>query len=497
MSANLSQIFNSGSLYEQLIAQSLAIESQPRLKLRAEQTEQSVFKGVLSDYNSRVSALNATLERLGDPLQSSFSALTAAAGDGFEATASDGAASGRHEIQVTQLARADARLSKQYSSDATTLGEFFVDPGDPGDLFNPPTPDTIGSREFTINVTQDDGSSVALDVSYTPEENATNDEILSGIAAAINDAAAVADLEDGTGVSASVVHETDGTSRLTLRSAATGYGNRLTFTDTDGLLAELEVDNTAVRSGTGGGAVHAVGTGAEDSALSAAFTLDGLAIYRDSNTVDDALEGVTLTLSSVTDQTEALEVGPDTKAMRKDIDAFVKEYNALIAFINDKSSVDPDSGSRGVFAGDAGVRGLRGNLRADLAAGATGGAFERLADIGIETNRNGTLKVSDSGALEAALESNSADVANLFTADDGIATRFTTRFDGLLGDEGSIEARKDAVDARIASLDTQIERWDARLQRREDSLRAQFTRLQEFLAQAEGQQSSIQSLFFF
>lgn len=505
---NLSKIFNSGSLYEQLISQVIAVESQPRLKLRAEQSDQNIFKGVLSDYSSRVSSLNTVLERFTDTLQSPFGALAATVGEDarFTATASDEAASGRHEVQVTQIARADARLSKQFTSSATTLGSFFVDPGDPGDPGGPlgippptpPTPDTIGARSFTIHIAQDEADDVALDVSYTPEEGATDDDILAGIAAAINAAVAAADLEEGTGASASIVHETDGTSRLTLRSSATGYNNRLTFTDTDGLLAQLEVNQTAVRSGTGGGAVYAVGTGVEDSALSAAFTLDGLQLYRDSNTVEDALDGVTLTLNGVDDEARTLTIGADTKAMKKEVESFIKSYNALLTFINDKSAIDAEAGTRGVFAADTSVRSLRNGLRADLSLETAGaGALSFLSDLGITAGRDGKLSIEDADALENALAKTPGDVGALFAGENGIATRFLARIDGLLGSTGTIEARKDSADARIRRLDNQIERWDARLTRREEALRAQFTRLQEFLQQAESQQASIQSLFFF
>ncbi|MGB3541500.1 flagellar cap protein FliD N-terminal domain-containing protein, partial [Rubrivirga sp.] len=171
MSANLSQIFNSGSLYEQLISQVIAVESQPRLKLRSEQTEQNVFKAVLGDYSSRVSSLNTVLERLSDPLQSPFGALSATSGSGFKASASDDAASASHEIQVAQLARADTRLSRQYASDATTLGALFVDSGQP----DGGAPDTIGERSFTIQIAQSDGSSVDLEVAYAPPDGATDD----------------------------------------------------------------------------------------------------------------------------------------------------------------------------------------------------------------------------------------------------------------------------------------------------------------------------------
>ena len=505
---NLSRLASSGSLYEQLISQVIAVESQPRLALRSKQTEQAVFKGVLGDFGSRVSALNAVLERFADPLRSPFDALTATAGAeaGFAASASDGAAPGTHEVQVTQVARADARLSKRYASAGTTLAERFVVPGSPGDPGGPlgvppptpPTPDAIGPQSFSIQVAQGEGAPVDLAVSYTPPEGATDADVLAGVAAAINEAASGAALAEGTGVSASVVRETDGTARLTLRSAATGYANRLSFTDPDGLLAELEVDRAAVRQGAGGGAVYAVGTGAEDSALSAAFTLDGLQIYRDSNTVADALDGVTLTLARADAEPRSLAVGADAKGMRKEVDAFIKGYNDLVKFIGDKSKVDAEAGTRGVFASDTAVRGLRTGLRSDLSRATTGaGDLAFLSDLGVEANRDGTLKVEDADALADALAKTPGDVAALFTGADGVATRFVARLDGLLGATGSIQQRKDSVDTRVQRLGDQISRWDARLERREETLRVQFAQLQELQAQAQNQFNAIQSLFFF
>lgn len=484
----LSQIYNSGSLYEQLISQVIAVESQPRLKLRAEQTEQGVYKGVLSDFSSKVSALDALLEKLRDPLRSPFAARAATASDGagFSATASDDAAPGQHEIRVDRLARADARLSKQVASAGTTLADSFGGT----------------TKTFTIHVAQPEGDPVALAVSYTPAEDATDDDVLAGLSRAVNDAVSTAKadrlLAEGTGVSASVVHETSGTSRLSLRSLATGYGNRLEFTDTDGLLTELEVDRTTLRAGTGGGAVTAVGSGPEDSALSAAFTLDGLSLYRDANTVDDALDGVTLTLSSVTEDEGTLTVGSDVKGMRSQIEAFIKAYNGLGSFLSTKSKVDPDAGTRGVFAGDAAISGLRYGMRSDLSREVSGaGGLRGLADLGITTERDGTLVLSDATTLEAALAASPSAVGALFSAEDGVASRLTARIGGLTGAKGTIEQRRKSVDDRIDRLDAQIERWDSRLELRETTLRDQFARLEELSTQAQGQQASLSSLFYY
>ena len=505
---NLAQLANSGSLYEQLIGQVIAVESQPRLKLRAAQSEQTVFKGVLSDFSSRASALDTVLDKLRDPFRSPFAARAASAADdaGFSAKATEGAAPGQHEIRVTRLARADARLSRQVEGAGTDVADLFVDagdPGDPGGLFGDPpprpaTPDSMGERSFTIRIAQPQGDPVALDVRYTPPEGATNDDVLAGLAAAVTSAtqAARADgrLAEGTGASASVVRETSGTARLSVRGLATGYGQRLRFDDPDGILAALEVDRTAVRQGAGGGAVYAVGTGAEDSALNAAFTLDGLPIYRDSNTVSDALDGVTLTLSGVTDRPSALTVGADVEGMRSEVDAFVKAYNGLNGFLTSKTKVDADSGTRGEFAGDAAMTGLRLGLRTDLSRGP---GDLRLADLGITTERDGTLKLSDPAALDAALAASPAAVGALFSAEGGLGARLGDRVDGLLGSQGAIARRKEGADARIRSLGSQIERWDAKLTRREATLRDQFARLEAIATQAQAQQNSLASLFFF
>ncbi|WP_420456803.1 flagellar filament capping protein FliD [Rubrivirga sp.] len=503
---NLSKIYNSGSLYEQLISQVIAVESQPRLKLVAEKTEQGVYKGVLNDFSSKASALDSLLDKLADPLRSPFSAkaATVADGAGFSATASDSAAAGQHEVQVTQLARADARLSKRYADGGTGLAEMFVDPGNPGGPFGipPPTPDTIGTRSFTVHLAQPDGDPVDLAVSYSPPEGATDADVLAGLAAAVNDAVAAAQadglLAEGTGASASVVHETSGTSRLSLRSEATGFGNRLTFSDPDGILAALEVDRTEVRSGTGGGAVVAVGTSVEDSALSAAFTLDGLSIYRDSNTVGDALDGVTLTLSSVSGAPAALTVGADAAGMRSEVEAFVKAYNGLVSFLNTKSKVDGDTGARGRFAGDSAISGLRAGLRNDLSRGIGGtGDLRRLADLGIETARDGTLSIADGDALDQALRDTPDAVGALFSSEGGLSERLSARVEGLLGPQGTIEQRRRGSDDRIRRIDGQISRWETRLAAREELLRAQFAQLQVITTQAEGQFASLQSLFYF
>jgi flagellar hook-associated protein 2 len=299
---------------------------------------------------------------------------------------------------------------------------------------------------------------------------------------------------------ASIVNETSDTARLTLRSGATGFANRLSFSDSaDGLLNLLQIDRAALAGDTGaGGQVTAVGTSETDSELNSVFQLDGLTLYRSSNEVADALDGVTLSLDAV-GEAATFSVGPDGDRIVKDVEDFVKQYNAVHAFIKRKSTIDPEAGTRGDFAGDASISGLRFGMRNDAlrtVASQPDGAPARFADLGIEINDDGTLKLADREKLLTAVETDPDAVQSFFAADDGLATRLSDRLGTFLGTDGILKRRTKTIESKISRLDTQIERWDERLAIREDQLRRQYARLQESIALIEGQQQSLNSFFY-
>ncbi|GIV59759.1 MAG: flagellar hook-associated protein 2 [Rhodothermaceae bacterium] len=478
--------------YELLISQILQIESQPRRDLELKRSTQERMKKALDDLDSNVSALHTLLTSFTDTLSNPFGARTATLPDttSFTVTASDDAPPGSHTLQVHRLASTDTRLSKQFTSSGTSLRSFF---------------DTYGAQTFEISVASptdaDPNNRVAISVMVNPT-GTTDDDILDEIAAAIKtamddavDSGLIKSTEAG---SASVVKETSDTSRLTLRSGQTGYANRLEFTDSaDGLLTLLEVNKNEVASGTGGGQVTRVGTGETDSDLNAKFTLDGLTLYRSTNQVTDALDGLTLTLKQAGDPVD-FSVGSDTEGIKGQIKDFIAKYNAVLNLINSKTQVDGDLDIRADFAGDSLLTGLRFGMRSEIArqvSGQPAGAPTLLAQIGIETNEDGTLVLKDEEKLTKALEENPEAVQNLFAGSDGVATRLKTRLDAYLGADGLIENRIDSIEQRIFRLDGQIKDFDERLALREQQLREQFAKLQEAIALFQGQQQFLGGLF--
>jgi len=481
--------------YEILISQMIQLESQPKFVLETRRTEADRFKAVLTDFDSKLSALHTLTKSFTDLFSNPFEGRTVSGvdeTDGFSVSVTDQAAYGTHSLQIQRLASTDSRVSKQFTSAGSDLVNFFS---------------TNGSQTFSIDVaspTTGDPSnretiSVTIDPVGTDDESILK-EISTAIDAAMDAAVTAGTIKSTERASSSTVNETSTTARLSLRSGQTGFTNRLTFTDSgNGLLSLLEVNSASVVSGTNGGQITAIGTSETDSALNSKFILDGLTLYRDSNAVSDALEGITLSLSETATTATDFTVEPDASGIEDEVKDFIEKYNDVLSYISGKANVDASTGTRGDFAGDSTISGLRFGMRTDMALQVTGqpsGAPSYLSDLGIEINTDGTLELKDSDALIAAVRSDAGSVQSLFAGADGIATRLTNRLDSFLGINGIIDVRQDALDDRITRLDDQIGRWDSRMAIRENQLRQQFARLQQVIAAFQGQQQLLNSFFY-
>jgi flagellar hook-associated protein 2 len=292
-----------------------------------------------------------------------------------------------------------------------------------------------------------------------------------------------------------VVNETSTTARLSLRSGDTGYTNRLEFTaDPDGVLAAIGVNTNALAAGNNGGYTTLVGTSEETSELNSKFELDGLTIYRDSNLITDALEGVSLTLREVTTDAADFTVTPDASGIEEEINDFIQKYNDVLSYIKSKSVVDGDTGARGAFAGDRTFMSLRLDMREDmvrLVDDQPDGAPEQITDLGFKVNTDGSLKLEDADALIAAVEADPDAVRSFFAGDDGVAARLVDRLENYLGFSGIVRERQRNLDDRIRSINHDIADEEDRLARREVRLRAEFARLQEALVLYQGQAASL------
>ena len=474
-------------LYAQLTDQIIATERAPARRLETKRSEQNVFKGVLGDFDSKLSDLRSELRGLTSAVSNPFGSVSANIPEdvtAFSVSTNDFATPSSNSLDVKQLAQTDTRVSQSYASADGDLRGFF---------------DANGAQSFSISVASptDADPTNRVDIGVTVDPlGTTNQEILEEVSSAINTAMASA-VDDGTisndeRASVSLINETSTSARLSVRSGQTGYQNRLAFTDSaDGLLGALQVTQNDTTTDDGsGGQIYDVGTSETDSALNSKFTLNGLTLFRNSNTVDDAIKGLTFSLEGTTTQPASFSVAPDEASIEDTVNTFIEKYNGVLDFIQNKSKIDPEADTRGPFAGESQFRSLRFQLRSDAVQPVTGlpdDAPSRLSNIGITVEDDGKLKLSDKEALTNAITENPSAVQELFSSDDGIATRLLERVDRYVGSDGILDNRKESIDRSNRRLDDRIGRIDRRLERRREQLTAQFAQLQAMQQQVQGQ----------
>jgi flagellar hook-associated protein 2 len=247
---------------------------------------------------------------------------------------------------------------------------------------------------------------------------------LGGIRDAINKA--------NIGVTASIV--SDGSSNpyhLVLTSSKTGASStmKISVDGVDGGTADPAI--ASLLGYDPAGAQQLQQTSAAQSAL---LTVNGIQVQSQTDDVSGAIQGVTINAAST--GTTTLKVTRDTKSITDAINGFVKAYNTLNTTMAQLTAYNPDSKSAGPLQGDATVRGIQSQLRAQLgkAVQGLGGGLTTLAQVGISFQKDGSLQV-DSTKLSTAMTNNFNDIAGLFAA-VGQAS------DGMISVAGSSAATK-------------------------------------------------------
>lgn len=253
------------------------------------------------------------------------------------------------------------------------------------------------------------------------------------------------------------------------------YQLQLTAT-TSGLPGAFTVD------GTGWGAPFTVVREARNAVLD----VDGLTVERPSNTFDDLVEGVRITLRQPTAAPVEVGVARDGEGLAARVTAFVDALNGVLGEVARTTAVGAD-GAGSVLTGDVTARRIAGQLTDALLRG--GGTGTTPYDIGIEITREGTFRVDES-KLAAAIAGDFEAVRQLFMRPaggaapaDGLAGRMDRALEGLEGPSGIIARARASLDGRIDDFTDRIDAFERRLVRREEALRRQFATLERLIGQ--------------
>lgn len=220
--------------------------------------------------------------------------------------------------------------------------------------------------------------------------------------------------------------------------------------------------------------------------------LDGVAtLSSNNNVIEDAIEGVDLTLKGKSPQGKApAEIGVeyDRQSVRNDIEQFVAAYNQFHQVSQDLAGVDPRTGQAGPLAGDSIVRSADSRLRSVFSTKIEQAPEElkSLTEFGITTTRQGTLEINYN-MLDRQLNNNFNKLGDFFGGNQGFAKRVEDAIQSMTGVTGSIRTReKSLVERNYRIADDQ-----AALDRRMDSLEkrthSKFSAMQDATSKMQNQ----------
>jgi flagellar hook-associated protein 2 len=187
------------------------------------------------------------------------------------------------------------------------------------------------------------------------------------------------------------------------------------------------------------------------AAQNAVFKLNGVTFTRSSNSVSDALTGVTLNLATTTAAPITLTVSNDSVSARPKLDALVKAYNDLYSLYKSQTASNMDVAARGILNSDFGVTSMMRQLVSGLMlpmTNITGGALTGQTDLSAMG-----LKLLDSGNLavdDTLLAANSGTLQTRLAAGIRIGYSSTTSSD-LASQIGIMVLSGGVIQDRIAS----------------------------------------------
>ena len=440
-----------------IISQLVTLEKRPLDTLKLQAATVNTKISAFGQIKSLVSTLQDAAGKLTSVTGWNGVATTSSDSKFVSATAVGGTLPTTFSVEVQSLAKAQATASAALLPVGGALGS--------GTLRLELGKWSVAPASFTP------GSGQPVDITISASDK------LSDVASKINGANA--------GVTASVLSDASG-ERLLLRSKSTGeeFGFRLSVMedgDTDPQSAG-NTDATGLSRLVNGATVT-------QAAANAKATVNGIAVSSATNTFASTISGVTFKAEQVTTAPIDITVSKDNSAIQSNIDGFVKAYNAINQLLQDATKYDAATKSAGLLQGDSTAVALQNSLRNAIQSVTTGGgAFQRLADIGITQQLGGDLAV-DSSKLTKALSENPYDVKNLFRntgggAADGIAVQLKALTTNLLSNDGFFKSKDATLQLSLkrnsqdqTRVNEKVEAFEKRITQRYNALDTQLSSL--------------------
>lgn len=453
----------SGLDVNNIVSQLVALEKQPLKSLGLKATNVKDQISAFGQVQAQFAALTDVATRISAP--GAWTARSASSSNSSAATITATVAANATSFSLD----VDALAQKQSVSSAAVP---------PGTL--------PGAGTLTLQLGSWSAGGAAFSAGAAAAVNVTIEatDTIAAIATKINAANA--------GVVATVFN--DGTNeRLLLQAKNTGAAAGFRVQSADPALAGLVFDPEA-SPGTGMAAAGIPVQYGQD----AKARINGLAVTSATNTLTDNIPGVTIKLVATTTtgygtpgevkSPLTMSISEDVTPAVKNVNDFVTAYNALNKTLADLTRYDAATKTAGLFQGDSSVVGLQNVLRNMLGSSSLGATSQRLSDVGLERQLDGSLTINTAKLSTAA--NNGTALQQLFTNNNndpltnGFALKFRDLGRGVLASGGSVATKATALQGALdrnskeqAKVNDRATLVEARLRRQYSALDAQMGQL--------------------
>ena len=364
-------------LIQSAVNAKLSQATQISTKITANQAKVTAYQSLQTALKTLSSGLSSLATSVVNPLASNAFATRAAtisatgdvsASSALSMSVKNGAATGTHTLTISQIATAQKVVGTAQSSQTAALGY---------------------AGTFSLGLSGGNSSQITITSSMSMQD----------VVDAINAQTST------TNVEASVIQVSGGSFQLVLTGTKEAADIAYSSSSGDDILNKLGVTNSS------GGFATVL-----QSAQAAKFTLDGLALTRNTNDISDVLSGVTFDLLQATPSGTTLNVsiGTDTSQIASALQTFVTNYNAFrdAVLAQQTTNSDGTAASSSVLFGDGTMRDIMNTLQAVFGTSVGG---MTMADLGLSFNEKNELKL-DTGTLSTILSTNLSGVTTLLSA---------------------------------------------------------------------------------
>ena len=248
-------------------------------------------------------------------------------------------------------------------------------------------------------------------------------------------------------------------------------------------------------------------------AQNASLTVDNLQVTSQSNTITNAIPGVTLTLHGQSNVATNVNFATDTSSSAAGIQSFITAYNDVVTLLNSQLRPDPNQAATNNPLAGTNLLTIQRDMQSLLSTKVNGsGAVQTITDLNVSLQDDGTLaldKLPHGNTFAEAIAADPGGANKLFTTTktgiaalvDALVQRQTEPSSVNLPDgstlsvDGGLEGETTLLKNSTTALDDTVNYWQNYLDNERTRMTSEFTAMEQTVSTLNMASNYLNALF--